>query len=318
MRRRWRMAASSVLLAISAAACLLTAAFVLPSSASAQDASLRVSVAAWKMDTGVFELCFDLHDTATGTTRLCPDLRVLNVAAATEHRWFRSRGLDIAPEVSVWVRARRVGERLDFGLGVREDGRSRGVRARSWSVDWQQQAVNRWLRTSSVALTLQASPYPRLWVTEAGLVNGAQRLEVDQLAPEFVLPRLGRDPESLISLSEAREGSEPFTLLMFWSSWAPYAVETLTELQEIAAQSAEVRAVTVNVYEVGDGAAEQFVREHGLRMLHLVDEDGAVARHYRVDGVPELYVIDWRGVYRGVIRGAAPLQAILASDYGVE
>ena len=53
-------------------------------------------------------------------------------------------------------------------------------------------------------------------------------------------------------------------------------------------------------------------------LLHLSDVDGSVARHYRVDGLPELFLLDSRGVYRGVIRGAAPLAEILAAIRAIE
>lgn len=318
MRWRGRPAAVGALAMAFAAGLAVLAALITSPTADAQEQVLRAGVAAWRISEGTIEFCIDVDDLNGREVRLCPDLRELNVEAARERRWYRTRGVELAENVSLWVRARRVGDRLDVGLGLRSGGQSRGFRARSWFFDLDRMPTNRWQRTSVLRVTVPVATHTWLWAATAGIVDESQRLVQGFRAPDFVLPRLLGDGESLVSLSEVLAGEEHLTLIVFWASWAPYVSETLSILQEIASESSEVRVVAINVYELSGNDGPPFAREHGLKMLHLVDESGAVAQHYRVDGLPELYVIDWRGAFLGVIRGAAPIDEILASEYGIE
>ena len=313
MRQRTRAPLVWTLVALAAMGFGLLGATLPRSAADAQDPTLRASVATWKSADGIIELCIDLQDEARGDTRICPDLRTLDVAAVSERRWFRSRAVEIAPGASIWVRARRIGDRLDFGLGIRSDGRLRGLRAASWSFDWRQRLPSHWRGSSSIALPLSVTPYSRLFATSAGMLSDAPPLELGQPAPEFVLPLLGGDPDTLISLFEARSGGARHTVLVFWASWAPHADETLAMLNELGSASANLRVVAVNVYESSQRAAQRSARDHGAGFVHLIDETAAVAQHYRVDGLPELYVLDRWGVYQFAIRGPAPLVEMLSS-----
>lgn len=303
----------SLLGAVAALALVLSS-----SSVDAQSSRLSVGIATWTSADGVVELCANLRDVSVGLARQCPERRRLTVERAAENRWLRSRSAYIAPEVAIWVRARRVGDRLDLGLGLSIEGVARGVRARSWSLHWPTAPMDQWQQTSFVSIELPVAPHPELWDSPAGIAPGASRLEVGRPAPEFRLPRLGGADDDLISLSAARSGSERLTLIVFWSSWAPFVGETLSVLGDLEDRAGDILVVGVNVYEVDDGAGEAFIRNRGVGLLHLVDADGSVAQHYRVDGLPELFVLDSDGVYRGVIRGAAPLTEILSAIYGVE
>ena len=288
------------------------------STADAQHSSLLANVTTLKSENGIVELCLELRDRTAGETRQCPERRRLRFERAPEGRWLRSSSLNIAPEVAVWLRARRLGGTLELGLGVSVEGVARGLRASSWVLDWNAAAIDAWQRTTSVTLSLPVTPHAELWPLEAGMVAGAPRLEVGKPAPQFNLPVLGDSENTLLSLSQARAGGEQLTLIAFWASWAPFVGETLSVLGDLAARTDNVLVIGINVYEIEDGAAESFITNYGSGLLHLVDTAGNVAQHYRVDGVPELFVIDSDGVYRGVIRGAAPLTEILSAIYGVE
>ena len=288
------------------------------STAQGQESSLRTNVTIWKSDAGVGELCIDLRDAVAGETRQCPGSRRLTFERAPQNQWLRSRAIHIAPEVSVWVRARRVGGRVDLGLGLSIEGVARGVRSRSWALDWETIPVNRWVQTSTVILQLPVAPHAELWPPKLGIVAGAPRLEVGKEAPEFKLPVLKNGDGDALALSDIRTGDEQLTLIVFWASWAPFVGETLSVLGDLAARESSVLVIGINVYEVTDGAGKDFVSNYGTDLIHLVDTEGSVAQHYRVDGVPELFVIDSDGVYRGVIRGAAPLTEILSTLYGIE
>ena len=308
--------AAGIFVLIAAAATL--APFQSNTDAEAQEFRLDARVATWMSADGVLELCVDLRDPIAGETRQCPDRRMLRVDRAPENRWLRSNTAYIGPETGVWIRVRRIGEQLELGLALTIEGRARGIRRTSWVLDWASLPTERWQQTTTAPLRLSAAPHPELWQSDAGIAVGARRLEVGKAAPEFLLPTLGGPDDSLISLSEARGGGESLTLIVFWSSWAPLVGETLSVLGDLAASEPDVLIIGINVYEVDETAGQSFSRSYGTELLHLVDADGSVAQHYRVDGVPELFVLDSAGIYRGVIRGAAPLTEILSAIYGVE
>ncbi len=312
MRTHRLFGRSAALLALLACVVALGGVLVLLSPAQAQSPALRASVAIWVSDQGTAEFCADLHDPDGRTTRQCPERRRVTMSQAPEGRWLRSNDLSVAPEVEIYLRANRSGNQMRYGLGVRIEGVARGLRAHDWVFDIDTAEANYWIVSSSVRLQLPVAPHPELWPLASGMVPGAHRLEVGKPAPEFLLPVLGAEDGSLVSLSSAREGASQLTLIVFWASWAPFVDETLSQLAGIAARDSGVQVIGVNVYEVEEGGAEAFVQHTGSNLLHLVDSSGAVAQHYRVDGLPELYVLDRDGVYVGVIRGAAPLAQILS------
>lgn len=272
--------------------------------------SLSAEVVARKASNGTIVFCVEVGDSRE---RICPQRRRLRFADAPDGRWLTSEWFFIAPEGSLRIRARRLGERLEFDLQLRADGTQTTLQPRRRFLNWPTTPINQWLRSSTVTIELPAEAHWELG--GQGMAPWAARLELNAPAPEFRLPQLGGEHQ-LISLSDARRSGQP-TLILFWSSWSPYASETFAELAALAA-GGNVRVVAVNVYEESKGAAISLAERVGVGMTHLADADGSVARHYRVDGLPELFVVDALGVYRGVIRGAAPLGEVLALEYGIE
>lgn len=313
--RRTTRAAACLALAVGA---VLVALAISDSRAEAQGTSLLANVATLKSDDGTVEFCIDLRDATAGESRQCPRSRLLTFLRAPEGRWLRTQAVDIAPEARIWVRARRLGGQLQYGLGISIEGQPRGIRRSNWVLYWELTPADRWVQGSSVTLDLPVAPHPELWPLEAGIVAGAHRLEVGKAAPEFSLPVLGSESNELRTLSQARARGAQLTLVVFWASWAPFVGETLSVLGDLAAREDDVLVIGINVYEVSAEEGESFIQNYGSDLLHLVDSAGSVAQHYRVDGVPELFVIDSEGIYRGVIRGAAPLTEILSALYGVE
>ncbi|MCY3567957.1 MAG: TlpA disulfide reductase family protein [Chloroflexi bacterium] len=307
-----RVIATTAFAILSVVAVAIVAAWTSLGPAHAQESSLQMRIAVWISDEGFAELCVELRDAVAGRTQQCPERRRLTFERAPEGRWLRSADLPIAPEVSIYARAQRRGGAINLGLGVTIEGVTRGLRDSAWRLDWQSAPPNQWITTSELLLQLPVAPHPELWPPRSGMVPGAHRLEVDKPAPDFLLPLLGDMDESLVSMSSLLEGADQLTLIVFWASWAPFVEETLSALAEFAEREDDVLVIGVNVYEVEADAAEDFVQRTGSNLPHLVDASGAVAQHYRVDGLPELYVIDSDGVYAGVIRGAAPLAQILS------
>ena len=274
--------------------------------ASAQDgeATLSARIAALRANDGTIVFCVELSNSSE---QVCPQRRRLNFANAPDGRWLTSEWFFIAPETSLRIRARRLGERLEFGLQLNADGTRETLLPRRRFLTWERTPIGQWRRSSTVALRLPALPHWEL--NGQGVAPGASRLTLDQPAPEFRLPTL--DPnEPGATLSELRTPGAP-TVLVFWASWAPYALDTLDALERLASQRA-LTLIAINVYET-PREAEAALRDHPAAVaIHLHDPNGAVARHYRVDGLPEIFLLDANGVYRAVIRGAAPLDEILA------
>ena len=285
-------------------------------AAEANDVSVRANVVVWKSKEGVARFCFDLRDAVSDRNRearQCPLRARLTVANAPESRWLRSDAVQIGPETAIWVRARRVGDQLEMGLGLSIEGEARGIRSRLWTLNWSTAATERWLRTSAITIQLPASLHAELWPSDGGMTAGAPRLEVGKPAPEFSLPVLGDDAGDPLPLSEARASGAGVTLIVFWASWAPYVDEALLALSALDQSYDQVQVIGINVYEVDESAAAAVAQSYGAGLLHLVDAEGSVAEHYRVDGLPELYLFDGNGVYRAVVRGAAPLNEILGA-----
>ncbi len=275
----------------------------------AQNFALSARVAVWKSSDNKADLCIDLRSANTRDARQCPERRVLSFDRAPEGRWLRSRTLHIGPEMSLWVRARKNDGSVELGIGVSLEGENRNVRGASWSLDWQEITLERWTQTAPLRLDLPAQPHPELWSAVPGPSYDASRLELGQRAPDFQLPELGRNNSSLLTLSTARRGHE-ITLLVFWSSWAPLVEDTWSLIDGVASADPGVSAIGINVYELASADAETLASSFAPALLHLVDADGSVARHYRVDGLPEIIVLDAQGAFRSAIRGAAPISIV--------
>ena len=273
--------------------------------------ALAARIAALRSDDDTVRFCVELSDGQS--ERVCPQRQRLRFADAPDGRWLASEWFFIAPETSLRIRARRVGERLEFGLQLNADGERETLLPRLRFLTWAGVPVGRWLRSSTVELRLPASPHWEL--SGSGVAPGASRLELNRPAPEFRLQTLGSE-RRLVALSELRTPGAP-TVIVFWASWAPYAAETLITLEQLAAQRA-LTLIAINVYETPREAEAALTDGRAALAHHLHDAGGAVARHYRVDGLPELFLLDERGVYRAVIRGAAPLEEILAALSAVD
>ena len=274
-------------------------------SAQPDDRSLTTQVAARRGTDGTIEFCVDL---GAARERVCPQRRRLTFANAPDGTWLTSEWFFIAPETSLRIRARRLGERLEFGLQLNADGTRETLLPRRRFLTWQRTPIGQWQRSSTVALRLPAPPHWEL--NGGGVALWAARLTLDRPAPEFRLPSFN-DRGRLVALSELRAPGRA-TIIAFWASWAPYAEETLSTLESLASQR-RLTLIAINVYETPREAEAALRDRPATATIHLHDASGDVARHYRVDGLPEIFLLDANGIYRAVIRGAAPLDEITAA-----
>ena len=118
----------------------------------------------------------------------------------------------------------------------------------------------------------------------------AARAEVGERAPTFVAPRLVGDGD--VKLADFRGKA---VLLNFFASWCEPCRDELPLLQK-ASDGGKVAVVGV-VFRDSASAARNFVREVGVT-FPTVDDDGGIARAYRVGfkpGLPMTFAIDANG-----------------------
>jgi peroxiredoxin len=117
------------------------------------------------------------------------------------------------------------------------------------------------------------------------------------MAPDFTLNSLdGED----ISLSQYFGKENVF--LVFGASWCPYCVKEIPELNEIEARygGQGLKLLYINVQESREKVAS-FAQKNSMGYTVLPDTSGAVARLYRVRGIPHQVIIDKKGeiLYEG-------------------
>lgn len=299
---------AGALAAALAALCLLWSGWSAPASAQTEVVTARIVVQAVSSD--VLELCLDLDEPAE---RLCPLQRRFPHSVAPLERWFRSEQIEISPGNTVHIRARLIREdRIEFGLLLETPGVRSLLQPDQRFLTPSRLSVNRWARSSPVVLALPAPAEPVAVIPGQGVPDGAPILELGHLATNFSLPDL-REEGQLIEFNDYRTRMpNGVTVLVFWSSWSPNDADTLAALNQIQREQDNVRVLGINITdEAADALA--LAEQLGLEFTNVRDATGGVAIHYRVGGLPELYFIDARGIYREIIQGAAPTDMIQAA-----
>lgn len=131
-----------------------------------------------------------------------------------------------------------------------------------------------------------------------GCGKEAPKLENGQSAPAFSLPRLDGSMQDLQGLRGK------VVALRFWADWCPFCKEEMAALDPVHARNQGKGLVLLAVNVRQDRAtAESFIRKLGIHYPTLLDEEGAVARRYGVNGLPTTFFIDRQGILRGRILG---------------
>jgi thiol-disulfide isomerase/thioredoxin len=159
-----------------------------------------------------------------------------------------------------------------------------------------------------VVAALWSQPAPR------GDADGADSFDVARVAPapapDFELA--GLDGKTL-RLAELR-GRVVF--LNFWATWCPPCREEMPAMQALAGELEKQGLVVLAVnYEESAETAEAYARETGLTLPVLLDGNGAVARRYRVAGLPASFFVDRRGALVGSVLGIRDWQGAAARRY---
>lgn len=118
-------------------------------------------------------------------------------------------------------------------------------------------------------------------------------------APNFQLEDLNGN---LVSLWDLRG---KVVLLNFWTSYCGWCKKEMPSMEEIYQDYKDkgFEILAVNIKGDKDGLRE-FMNKNGFTFPVLLDSDGAAARTYQVQGVPNTYIIDSRGIIQEVVLGA--------------
>ncbi len=117
-------------------------------------------------------------------------------------------------------------------------------------------------------------------------------------APDFELRKLD---ESVMKLSDLRGR---IVVLDFWATWCGPCVASLPKITELAQQykGAEVDVVTVNI-EQTSAEIRALLDRLKINPVVVLDSDGAVARAYQAQAIPQTVIIDRDGKVKHVIVG---------------
>jgi thiol-disulfide isomerase/thioredoxin len=190
-----------------------------------------------------------------------------------------------------------------------------------------------------------APPAPRPGVRPAWLLLGAAGLllvgalagatlwgrpgPATEAVPAFDVIRGALGPAAEFTLSgldgravSLREFRGRVVLLNFWATWCVPCREEIPAMQALARDLGPRGLVVLALnYEEDPETVQAFVRDTGLTLAVLLDRDGAVARRYRVAGLPTSFFIDRRGAVAGSVIGfrdwaAPPAQAYVRGLLG--
>lgn len=162
------------------------------------------------------------------------------------------------------------------------------------------------MRLPSFSSLLAVLRDPRRWrrwgleaLILAGVVAGITFWQNRDL-PEGAAPPLAgmRSDGSAVKLGAGGTAQ----LVVFWATWCPVC---RAEEGNIAAVAADWPVVSVAMQSGDAAAVAKYLRERGLALPAIVDEEGALAAGWRVRGVPAHFIIDGAGNIRFRVVGYA-------------
>jgi thiol-disulfide isomerase/thioredoxin len=118
---------------------------------------------------------------------------------------------------------------------------------------------------------------------------------VGQAAPQFTATFLDGSPFDLAQ----QQGK--VVILDFWATWCGPCRAALPTLSEVAAEYRD-RGVVFFAVDLGESPEEikPFLDQSGLDLTVVLDRDGAIAKQYLVEGIPQTVILDQQGKVRFV------------------
>lgn len=148
----------------------------------------------------------------------------------------------------------------------------------------------------------------------AGVIDGRDgaRARLGRPAPNFLVP----DYEKQAVRLDQFQGKVVF--VNFWASWCEFCEAEMPDIARIAKKFPDDVVVLALNRGESKGTAERWTQRHNLpqdlpNFLWLLDGREAVTREYRVDGMPQSFVLDATGTVREEIRRVSDYGEMLAS-----
>jgi len=128
----------------------------------------------------------------------------------------------------------------------------------------------------------------------------AWALQKGEVAPSFALTSTEGQVVSLADLSGR------VVAIAFWATWGKHCEEQMKQLQELSREFGDRGLVVLAVNEREERSkAAAFAERIGVSYRVLLDE-GKTAKAYGVNGIPDLWVIDHKGIARERFIGYGP------------
>jgi peroxiredoxin len=125
-------------------------------------------------------------------------------------------------------------------------------------------------------------------------------------ASDFTLPNLAGEQVSLSSFNGAEN-----VLLVFGTTWCPYCVSEIPELNQLQAElgGQGIKILSVYVQEKAS-KVQPFTEKKGVQYEVLLDVSGDISRAYGVRGIPAAFFIDKNGVIQYSSTGSLDMAKI--------
>jgi peroxiredoxin len=131
-----------------------------------------------------------------------------------------------------------------------------------------------------------------------GCYSGTHPPRIGSSAPDFTV----QDSDHKVTLSQFRG---QVVVLNFWATWCPPCIEETPSLIKMQSRMKDKGIIVLAVsIDVDNAAYHKFLKDYGVNMVTVRDEDQKAASLYGTHGWPESYVIDRNGVIRRKFIGA--------------
>lgn len=133
-----------------------------------------------------------------------------------------------------------------------------------------------------------------------GLARSGSKATVGNSAPEFELPLLAKQGETLSS--DDLKGHP--VVVNFWASWCIPCREEAPLLEQAWREYRDEGVIFLGVnIKDAESDAEAFIQEFGLTYPNVRDLDQELTRPFGVTGLPETFFIDHNWTFFGTVRG---------------
>jgi len=126
-------------------------------------------------------------------------------------------------------------------------------------------------------------------------------LEKGNLAPDFELKTIEGKAIALSSLRGKK------LILNMWATWCPPCRQEMPDMEKFYTnhkiEGSEILAVNLTQAEKSRNDVPTFIKDYGITFPVIMDENGDVARLYKVSSIPATFIIDTQGVIREKIVG---------------